>query len=68
MNLPGDRDLKVSIGSGDALGPAKTWHVVTSQKEGSDFHEEIRLNCSEMIDKVYFLATGNGCSTFEVGI
>ena len=68
LNLPGDRDLKVSIGSGEASGPANTWHVVTSQKSETNFREEIRLNSSQINDKIYFLATGNGCSTFEVSI
>ncbi len=71
--LTGDRDLKVSIGTGESNGPATTWHVVTSssssqKKSGKpDFREEIVLDASkELNKKIYFLATGNGCSTLQV--
>jgi hypothetical protein len=73
LNLPGDRDLKVSIGTGDSNGPATTWHVVTSssssqKKSGKpDFREDMILDASKQLNnKIYFLATGNGCSTLQV--
>jgi hypothetical protein len=71
----GDRDLKVSIGTGESNGPATTWHVVTSssssqKKSGKpDFREEIVLDASKQLNKkIYFLATGNGCSTLQVNM
>ena len=64
LNLPQDRDLKVSIAT--ESGPATTWHVTSSQNSKTGFREEVDLNEEQMSKKIYFLATGNGCSTLQV--
>ena len=66
LNLPGDRDLKVSVASGDETGPATTWHLMTSQKSKTGFREELVLSEAQIKKKIYFLATGNGCSSLQV--
>ena len=64
LNLPQDRDLKVSIAT--ETGPATTWHVTTSQSSKTGFREEVLLGQDQINKKIYFLATGNGCSTLQV--
>ena len=75
-----EQDLKISLATSENLGHSKTWRMKTSGRNNKDGEEDYENEpiVSHSIqhvwleqpipDKLFFLATGEGCGTVEVGI
>ena len=73
-----EQDLKISLATSEDLGHAKTWRMKGSglrnqDADGPDSMEEQLLVSHDTIqleqplpEKLFFLATGEGCATVEV--
>ena len=71
------QDLKISLATSEDLGHSRTWRMVrgrnNSGKENQDLEQAIVNHSIQHVwlqhpvpDKLFFLATGEGCGTVEV--
>lgn len=74
LSKTGEQDLKISFATSEDLGHSKTWRMKKGAKisQEEDENEPLIGNLQHvwlqnpMPEKLYFLATGDGCGTVEV--